>query len=567
MSNTPENTDATTTMDNNFIHKMVTEDLSTGKISEVVTRFPPEPNGYLHIGHCSAIVVDFGTAEKFDGRCNLRFDDTNPIKEDDEFVEAIQEDIAWLGYKWDKLCHASDYFEQLYDWTVDIIKNGDAYVDSSTADEIRELRGNLKEPGKPSPYRDRSVEENLELFAKMRAGDFKEGEHVVRAKIDLANGNMNLRDPIMYRIMHVSHQRTGTEWCIYPTYDWAHGQSDYIEGVTHSLCTIEFSHHNPLYEWFLDAIKAEKPRTFQTEYGATSITYILLSKRNLRRLVEEGHVNGWDDPRMPTLRGLRRLGYTPKALRNFIQDLGVNRNEATVEIERLHHFVRQDLNSISQRVMAVLDPLKVVITNYPEDKEEWVDAINNHEDESAGTRKVPFSREVYIERDDFMEDAPKKFFRLTQGREVRLMHAYYVTCDEVIKDADGNIVELRCSYDPESYGGNTEDGRKVKGTLHWVSAKHALDVEARLYDRLWTKANPFEVEEGEDFMVNFNHDALEVLESIKIEPSVADFTDDTHYQFLRKGYFIKDKDSTEDKLVFNRTIGLRDSWAKEQKKK
>ncbi|MEZ4607802.1 MAG: glutamine--tRNA ligase/YqeY domain fusion protein [Deinococcales bacterium] len=559
----PEKPETTT---NNFIHRLIDEDLSKGRYQEIVTRFPPEPNGYLHLGHLKSIVLNFGTAERYGGRCNLRFDDTNPLKEDREYIEAMKRDIKWLGYHWDGLFHASDYFEQLYAWAVKLIKEGKAYVDSLSADEIREYRGNLSEPGKESPYRNRSVEKNLALFEAMRRGEFKEGEHVLRAKIDMASGNINFRDPVMYRILHATHPHTGDTWCIYPSYDWAHGQSDYLEGISHSLCTIEFSNHNPLYEWYLEAIEAKSPRTYQTEFAPLIISYILFSKRNLKRLVEEGYVSGWDDPRLPTIAGMRRRGYTPKGLKDFVEDVGVDRSESVIELSRFEYFIRQDLNKTSQRLMAVLEPIKVTLSNYPEDLVEEFEAVNNHEDLSAGTRKVPFSRELYIEREDFAENPPKGFFRLAPGAEVRLMHAYYITCQEIIKDEAGNITELRCTYDPETRGGDSPDKRKVKGTLHWVSARHALDAEVRLYERLFNKENPKDVEEGQDFTANLNPDSLRVMGGVKLEPSTLTFPDDTHYQFLRKGYFIKDPDSTAAKLVFNRTIDLKDTWAKLQKK-
>ncbi len=545
---------------------MVANDLTLGKLPEVVTRFPPEPNGYLHIGHVKAIVLNFSLSQDFKGKCNLRFDDTNPLKESEEYVDRIQQDIKWLGFAWDKLCYASDYFEKLFKWAIKLIRENKAYVDSLSAEEIKNYRGTLTEPGKESPYRYRAIEENLDLFKRMRAGEFADGECVLRAKIDMASGNLNLRDPIMYRIIKAPHQRTGDDWCIYPTYDWAHGQSDAIEGVTHSLCTIEFAHHNSLYEWFLDALNIAKPRPYQTEFAPANLTHTILSKRFLKQLIDKGYVQGWDDPRLPTLAGMRRRGYTPEAIRTFIEDIGVDRNESTIEIERFEYFVRQDLNKISQRVMAILDPLKVIITNYPKDKTEELDAINNPEDENASTRKIPFSHELYIERSDFLEKPPKKFFRLTLGREVRLMHAYYITCNEIIKDQNGGITELHCTYDPETRGGDSADGRKVKGTLHWVSAKHALNAEVRLYEHLFSQANPKYASE-EDFTANINPDSLKVIVGAKLEPSVENMPQDIHYQFLRQGYFFKDVDSTSESLVFNRTIGLRDTWAKLTKKK
>ena len=547
---------------NNFIHRNIDEDLRQGRYDKIATRFPPEPNGYLHLGHSRSIVLNFGTAQSYGGVCNLRFDDTNPTKEELEYMEAIKRDIEWLGFRWDNLFYASDYFEQLYQLALKMIREGKAYVDSLSADEMRAYRGNLTEPGEDSPYRTRSVEENLELFQAMRNGVYNEGEHVLRAKIDMASGNISLRDPVMYRILRVAHPRTGDAWCIYPTYDWAHGQSDYIEGISHSLCTIEFSHHNPLYEWFLDAIGAAKPRSYQTEFAPLQVSYMLFSKRNLKRLVDEGFVRSWDDPRMPTLSGLRRRGVSPQGIRDFVEDAGVDRTESTLEMQRFEYFVRQDLNKRAERRMAVLDPLKITIRNYPEGQEEHCEAVNNQEDASAGTRLVPFSRDIYIEREDFMEDAPRKFFRLSLGREVRLMHAYYITCVEVIKDDGGEVSELICEYDPKSKGGNTSDNRKVKGTLHWVSAKHALDAEVRLYDYLWTKADPKDSPEGEDFTANYNPHSETIIQGAKVEPDLANMPAETHYQFLRKGYFIEDKDSSASHLIFNRTIGLKDSWSK-----
>ena len=550
----------------NFIRTIVEQDNESGKFGQrVQTRFPPEPNGYLHIGHAKSIYVNFSLAEEFGGHCNLRFDDTNPTRESTEYVDAIQEDIRWLGFKWNgEVLFASDYFEQLYQFAVKLITDGKAYVDSLSPEEIRTHRGTLTEPGKNSPYRDRSVEENLDLFARMRAGEFNEGAHVLRAKIDMTSGNLNMRDPVLYRILHAHHHRTGDAWHIYPTYDFAHGQSDSIEGITHSICTLEFEAHRPLYDWLLDEIEIYHPQ--QIEFARLKLTYTILSKRKLIQLVNDGHVAGWDDPRMPTISGLRRGGYTPEAIRSFAERIGVARKDSTVDIALLEYYIRQDLNKRAQRVMAVLDPLKIVIENYPEGQVEEMDAVNNQEDESAGTRKVPFSREVYIERADFMEEPFKKFYRLAPGREVRLMHAYYVTCTDVIKDEDGQIVELRCTYDPESRGGDSPDKRKVRGTLHWVSAQHALDVEVRLYDHLFDSEDPNDVEEGEDFTANLNPNSLQVRDNVKVEPSVANDPVGSRYQFLRQGYFVIDPDSTSEKLVFNRTVGLRDSFAKVKKK-
>ena len=554
------------TRPSHFIQDIIQEDLKTSKFDgRVQTRFPPEPNGFLHIGHAQSICLNFGMAEQFGGKCNLRFDDTNPIKEESRYVDSMIEDITWLGFDWgDKPLYASDYFEQLYQWAVQLIKQGKAYVDHLSADEIREHRGTLTEPGKNSPYRNRTIEENLDLFERMRKGEFKDGECVLRAKIDMASPNINLRDPVMYRIMHAHHHRTGDDWCIYPLYDWAHGQSDSIEGVTHSICTLEFEAHRALYDWFLDELDIYHPQ--QIEFARLNLTYTLLSKRKLRRLVEEGFVNGWDDPRMPSVSALRRRGYSPQAIRDFAEEVGVARSPNQVEIQLLEYCLRQDLNKHSPRVMAVLNPLKVVIENYPEDLTEEMELVNNPEDPDGGTRKVPFSREIYIDRDDFMEDPPKKFYRLAPGREVRLRNAYFITCTDVIKDDDGSIVELRATYDPETRGGNAPDGRKVKATMHWVSAQHALEIEVRLYDRLFTKPNPDDVEsEDEDFTANLNPDSLVVLDTCFIEPGVAGADSFTRYQFERVGYFCVDPDSTADRLVFNKTVGLRDQWAKIQK--
>jgi len=557
-------TTADSTSGSDFIRAIIAEDLKTNRFGgRVHTRFPPEPNGYLHIGHAKSICLNFGIAEEFGGLCNLRFDDTNPTKEEEEYVQAIIEDVRWLGFDWgDRLFYASDYFDQLYEWAVQLIKKGKAYVDSLSAEEIREYRGTLTEPGRNSPYRDRSVEENLDLFERMRAGEFEEGTHVLRAKIDMASPNLNMRDPVMYRILHATHHRTGDKWCIYPTYDWAHGQSDSIEGITHSICTLEFEDHRPLYDWFLDQLGIYHPQ--QIEFARLNLSYTVLSKRKLVELVEGGYVNGWDDPRMPTLSGLRRRGYTPEAIRNFCERIGVAKTNSIIDIALLEHCIREDLNRRAPRVMAVLRPLKMIIDNYPEDQVEEVEAINNPEDPSMGTRKLPFSRELYIERDDFREDPPKKWFRLAPGREVRLKHAYYVTCTEVVKDSQtGEVVELHCTYDPETRGGWSQDGRKVRGTLHWVSAPHAVEAEVRLYDRLFTKPNPDEVdEEGADFKANLNPNSLEILTGCKVEPGLAKAVPGDRFQFLRLGYFCVDPDSTNGRLVFNRTAPLRDSWAK-----
>jgi glutaminyl-tRNA synthetase len=549
----------------NFIRDMIEEHNRTGRFGgRVQTRFPPEPNGYLHIGHAKAISLDFGMAEEFGGTCNLRFDDTNPAKEEQEYVEAIMEDIRWLGYEWGETFHASDYFDQLYEWALQLIRDGKAYVDDLSADEIRDYRGTLTEPGKDSPFRTRSVEENLDLFQRMKAGEFPDGSRVLRAKIDMASPNLNMRDPVMYRIRHEEHHRTGNKWCIYPMYDWAHGQNDSMEGVTHSMCSLEYADHRPLYDWFLDNLGVYHPQ--QIEFARLNLTYTVMSKRKLLRLVQENHVNGWDDPRMPTLAGMRRRGYTPAAIRDFLERAGVAKSDSTNELGLLEACVRQDLNAHSQRVMAVLRPLKVVITNYPEGEVEMMTAVNNPEDPAAGVRQVPFSKVLYIEQDDFMEDPPKNYFRLAPGREVRLRYAYFIRCEEVVKDAQGNVVELRCTYDPETRGGDAPDGRKVKATLHWVSAQHALDAEVRVYNTLFTAPFPENTEEGVDFLTNVNPNSLEVLEGCKVEPSVKDAPALSRYQFERQGYFCVDSDSTPEKLVFNRTVALKDTWAKVQAK-
>jgi len=551
----------------NFIRNIIIEDIKSGKHGgRVQTRFPPEPNGYLHIGHAKAICLDFGLAAEFGGQCNLRFDDTNPSKEETEYVEAIMEDVQWLGFKWDGLYYASDYFQQLYEWATQLIKDGKAYVCDLSADEIREYRGTLTEPGRESPYRNRSVEENLDLFERMKQGEFPDGSRTLRAKIDMSSPNLNLRDPVMYRILHMDHHRTGNQWCIYPMYDYAHGQSDSIERVTHSMCTLEFDNNRPLYNWFIEQLGIFPSR--QYEFDRLALTHTLLSKRKLLKLVEEGHVEGWDDPRMPTLSGMRRRGYTPTAIRNFCASVGVSKTNGITQIQQLEYFLRQNLNQLVPRVMCVQKPLRVVIENYPDDLVEEMDAINNPEDSSAGTRKIPFSKTLYIEEDDFREDPPKQFYRLAPGREVRLRYAYLITCKEVIKDSSGRIVELRCTYDPATRGGNTPDGRKVKSTIHWVSADHALPADVCLYDNLFLKEDPNEVEEGSDFTENLNPDSLQVLHDCKIEPSVRDAKPGTKYQFERLGYYCVDKDSGDygHKLVFNRTIGLRDAWAKIEKR-
>ena len=549
-----------------FIRDAVKEDLRTNRFGgEVHTRFPPEPNGYLHIGHAKAICIDFGVAEDFGGLCNLRFDDTNPAKEEVEYVESIKEDIRWLGYDWgDRLFYASEYFERLYEYAVLLIRRGKAYVCDLSADEVREYRGTLTEPGQDSPYRYRSVEENLDLFERMRAGEFPDGARTLRAKIDMASPNMNLRDPVMYRILHAEHHRTGDEWCIYPMYDYAHGQSDSIEGITHSLCSLEYEDHRPLYDWYLDALDIYHPR--QIEFARLFMNYTVLSKRRLLRLVNEGLVSGWDDPRMPTLSGLRRRGYTPEAIRDFCGRIGVAKANSIVDVTLLEHCLRQDLNKRAPRAFGVLRPLKVVLVNYPEDLVEEMECINSPEDPGAGTRLAPFSRELYIERTDYREDAPRKWFRLAPGREVRLRYAYFVTCVDVIKDEQGEVVELHCTYDPATRGGSAPDGRKVRGTLHWVSAPHALEAKVRLYDRLFSVANPLDVEEGQDFIGSLSPNSLEVLTGCRVEPSLAGAALGSIVQFERQGYFCVDtKDSSPDALVFNRTVSLRDTWAKIEK--
>ncbi|MCH7518449.1 MAG: glutamine--tRNA ligase/YqeY domain fusion protein [Candidatus Dadabacteria bacterium] len=546
-----------------FIRTIITEDISNNKNEgRVATRFPPEPNGYLHIGHAKSICLNFGVAEEFGGTCNLRFDDTNPTKEDTEYVESIMEDVKWLGYDWgERLYYASDYFQNLYDFAVMLINDGKAYVDSSSADEIREYRGTLSEPGKESPFRNRSAKESLDLFERMKNGEFDEGAHVLRAKVDMASGNLNMRDPIMYRILKQSHHRTGDTWSIYPMYDFAHGQSDSLEEITHSLCTLEFEDHRPLYDWFIKEIGIYAPR--QIEFARLNLTYTVLSKRKLMQLVRDNHVSGWDDPRMPTISGLRRRGYTSHAIRNFCEKIGVTKQDSVIDIALLEHSLRDDLNKSALRVMGVLNPLKVVITNYAEQSSEELDAVNNPEDESAGKRKVPFSKELYIERDDFMEDPPKKFYRLSPGREVRLRYAYFITCTDVIKNENGDITELHCTYDPETRGGNAPDGRKVKATIHWVSAEHAVRREVRLYDRLFTVPEPEGDKEGRDFTEFLNPESLTVLKDCYLEPSLADATPGVNYQFERLGYFIVDPVSSKNgEQVFNRTVTLRDTWAK-----
>ena len=547
-----------------FVRSAVAADTETKRFEgRVHTRFPPEPNGYLHIGHAKSICLNFGLAAESGGLCNLRFDDTNPTKEETEYVDSIMEDIRWLGFDWaDRLYFASDYFDHLYAFAIQLIKKGKAYVDSLSAEEIREYRGTLMEPGKESPHRNRSVEENLSLFERMRDGEFPRGAHVLRARIDMASANLNMRDPVMYRILHETHHRTGNKWCIYPTYDFTHGQSDSIEKITHSICTLEFEDHRPLYDWFLDVLDIYHPQ--QIEFARLNLTYTIMSKRKFVQLVEEKHVEGWDDPRMPTLSGIRRRGFTPESIRTFCDRIGVSKKDSIVEFQLLEHCLREDLNRRAQRVMAVLRPLRVVIENYPEEESEELDAINNPEQPEAGTRKVPFSRVLYIEQDDFREDPPRKFFRLAPGREVRLRYAYFLTCTGVVKDPQtGEVIELRCTYDPATKGGDAPDGRKVKATLHWVSAAHAVDAEIRLYDSLFSKENPDETEEGEDYRSNLNPHSLETLNSAKLEPSLSAASPGSRYQFERIGYFCVDsRDSSEGNLVFNRTVSLRDSWAK-----
>ncbi|MCS7198030.1 MAG: glutamine--tRNA ligase/YqeY domain fusion protein [Candidatus Bipolaricaulota bacterium] len=553
-----------------FIREIIENDIKSGRFGgRVHTRFPPEPNGYLHIGHAKSALLNYWIAKEYGGKFNLRFDDTNPEKESQEYVDAIKRDLQWLGVDWeDREFYASDYYEQLYQWAEELIKKGKAYVCDLSPEEISEYRGKaiiqdgkvITPPGKESPYRNRSVEENLDLFRRMRAGEFPDGSRTLRAKIDMAHPNLNMRDPVMYRIMRIPHYRTGTKWCIYPTYDWAHGQSDSIEGITHSICTLEFEDHRPLYDWFLDQLGIHHPR--QIEFARLNLTYTVMSKRYLLQLVQEGHVRGWDDPRMPTLAGMRRRGYTPEAIHEFVRRVGVSKRESITEFELLEHCVRQDLNKRAPRRLAVLDPLKVVITNYPDGQVEWLDAINNPEDPSAGTRKVPFSKVIYIERDDFMENPPKDFYRLAPGREVRLRYAYFIKCEEVIKDAQGNVIELRCTYDPTTRGGEAPDGRKVKATIHWVSAQHAIDAEVRLYDKLFTKPDPLDVPEGHDWKENLNPNSLIVLHHCKLEPSLAEAKIGDRFQFERKGYFCVDPDSTPERLVFNRTVTLKGEWEK-----
>ena len=550
----------------NFLRDIIAEDVRQKRYGNAVvqTRFPPEPNGYLHIGHAKAICLDFGLADEFGGKTNLRFDDTNPEKEEQEYVDSIQKDVRWLGFDWERLCYASDYFGQLYEWAIQLVRAGKAYVDDLSADEIRQYRGTLTEPGRDSPYRNRTVEENLDLFTRMKAGEFPDGSRVLRAKIDMASPNINMRDPIMYRILHAEHHRTGNQWCIYPMYDYAHGQSDSIENVTHSMCTLEFVDHRPLYRWFIEQLGIFPSQ--QIEFDRLNLTYTLLSKRKLLQLVQEGRVNGWDDPRMPTLSGFRRRGFTPEGIRSFVISLGATRTNGIIDFEMLEHLQRDDLNKRATRGMAVLRPLKLVIDNYPEGQTELVEVANNPEDPAAGTRQVPFSRELYIEREDFREVPPPKYYRLSPGKEVRLRNAYFVTAHSLVKDADGGVVEVHCTYDPASHGGNSPDGRKVKSTMHWVSAAHTISAEVRLYDKLFSNPNPLHVPEGGSFLDNLNPDSLEVVSHAKLELSLAEAKVGAPYQFERVGYFCLDPDSTAEKLVFNRTLALKDTWARIERK-
>ena len=544
----------------NFITKIIDEDNNTGKWGKRVhTRFPPEPNGYLHIGHAKSICLNFGIAKKYNGKCNLRFDDTNPLKEEVEYVESIIDDVKWLGFKWDgKPLYASDYFDKMFDYAVELIKQGNAYVCDLSSDEVKNQRGTLTKPGIESPFRDRSVSENLDLFSRMRAGRFQDGEKTLRAKIDVQHSNLNMRDPVMYRILHAEHHRTGNTWCIYPMYDWAHGLEDSIENITHSICTLEFEDHRPLYDWYLNCLNAYHPQ--QIEFARLNLNYTIMSKRKLKRLVDEGHVDGWSDPRMPTISGLRRRGYTPESIKNFSDAIGVTKRDAIVDVAKLENSLREDLNKKAPRVMGVLEPIKVIITNYPDNEIEYLDAKNNPEDESAGKRKLAFSKEIFIDKNDFMEDPPKKFFRLSPGKEVRLKFAYYIVCEDVIKNDSGEITEIHCSYDPNTKGGMSEDGRKVRGTLHWVSAQEFIEAEVRLYDRLFMSDNP---ENNGDFIDDLNPESLSVIKKAKLETSLSTASTETIYQFERTGYFIIDsKDSSFDNLIFNRAVSLRDSWAR-----
>jgi len=556
------NIDPATPVPSHFIRDIILDDLKTNKYQgRVHTRFPPEPNGYLHVGHAKSIAINFGLAREFGGKCNLRFDDTNPSKEETEYVDSIIEDVRWLGGDFeDRLFYASDYFGQLYDWAVQLIQKGKAFVCDLTADQVRQQRGTLTEPGQDSPYRNRTIEENLDLFDRMRKGEFPDGAKTLRAKIDMASPNLNMRDPVLYRILHMDHHRTGDKWCIYPMYDFTHGQSDSIERITHSICTLEFEDHRPLYDWFIDQLGIYHPQ--QIEFDRLNLTYTLLSKRKLLALVQNKLVSGWDDPRMPTISGMRRRGYTPEALQNFCGRIGVSKTNGITELSLLEYFVREDLNRRAARVMAVLHPLRVVIDNYPEGQTELLEAVNNPEDAAMGTREVPFSKVIYIEQDDFREDPPKQYFRLAPGREIRLRYAYFITCTGVVKDDAGNVVELHCTYDPATKGGNAPDGRKVKSTIHWVSAEHAVDAEVRIYETLFNREDPNVVPEGQDFTVNLNPNSLEVVSGAKLEPSLRDAAPGDRFQFERLGYFAVDPDSSREKLVFNRTVALRDTWAK-----
>src|SRR5882762_989811 len=564
--NEPDANSPSESRPSNFIRDIVIEDLKTKKFGDaaIQTRFPPEPNGYLHIGHAKSICLNFGLADEFGGKTNLRFDDTNPEKEEQEYVDSIMKDVRWLGFDWDGLYYASDYFDQLHEWAIKLIDDGKAYVDDLSAEEIRKYRGTLTEPGKDSPYRNRTPKENLDLFERMRKGEFPDGSRVLRAKIDMASPNLNMRDPVMYRILHAEHHRTGDKWCIYPMYDYAHGQSDSLEKVTHSMCTLEFQDHRPLYNWFIEQLGIFPSQ--QIEFDRLNLTYTMLSKRRLLQLVQEGPVSGWNDPRMPTLSGIRRRGYTPEAIRNFCMSIGVSKTEGSIELAMLEHFVREDLNKRAPRVMAVLRPLKVVIDNYPENQVEEMEAVNNPEDPNARTRKVPFSRVLYIEQDDFREVPPKQYFRLSPGREVRLRYGYFVTCTSLVKNDKGEVIEVHCSYDPATRGGNTPDRRKVKSTIHWVSAAHAMDAEVRIYENLFSKEDPNQTEDGKDFTANLNPNSLEVIPHAKLEPSLAGAAVGSRYQFERLGYFCMDSDSAAGKPVFNRTVALKDTWAKVEKK-
>ena len=548
----------------NFIQKIIEEDIANGKNGgKVVTRFPPEPNGYLHIGHAKSICLNFTLASQYGGRTHLRYDDTNPVKEEVEYIKSIEEDVRWLGFNWkEHLYYASDYFDKMYEWALELVKKGKAYVDDLTAEEIREYRGTLTKPGKESPYRNRSIEENLDLFEKMKNGEFPDGSKTLRAKIDLSSGNINMRDPVMYRIVRAAHPRQGDKWCIYPMYDWAHGLEDSIEGITHSICTLEFEGHRPLYDWYLDQLP-ELHHPQQIEFARLNLSYVVMSKRKLLRLVKEGYVSGWDDPRMPTISGLRRRGYTPESIREFSTRIGVAKTDSIVDYALLEYCLREDLNKKATRRMVVLDPLKVIIDNYPEDQLEWMDGENNPEDPDSGSRKIPFSRELYIEKDDFMIDPPKKYFRLSPGREIRLKHGYYVRCTDYETDENGDVSVVHCTYDPASRGGWTDDGRKVKGTSHWVSASHAEEIEVRMYSTLFTKENP---DEDADFVESLNPDSLSVIEKAYAEPALKDASAGENFQFLRQGYFCVDRDSTAEKPVFNRTVTLKDSWSKKAKK-